>query len=127
MKQSTKEVSTGADHAEFDLDCSPWLYAFRHDPRRSKFTVRTFIRKNARFPDLKKVCPTEDTWVSVSGRLSKCERSESSGWVSRVDIDLDSDGSVDFMGKSAPLFTPVKTPGNYCVAFRSHRLLTYAH
>ncbi|KAF4597013.1 hypothetical protein EYR40_007463 [Pleurotus pulmonarius] len=110
VKRSTREI--GADYAKFDLDCSPWLYAFRHDPRLSRLPVRTLIHKNARFPDLKKVCPAEETWVFVSGRLSKCEKSESSGWVSRVDIDLDTDGTVDFMGKWSAPFTPIKTPGN---------------
>ncbi len=110
VKASQKD--TGTDTARFDIVCSQWLNAYRHDQRLSKLPVRIFISKTHRCPDPKKICPADDTWVSVqAGRLSKFILNDA-GWLSQLDVDMGADGTIAFMGKWTPPFTPIKSPGN---------------
>ncbi|KAF7422396.1 hypothetical protein PC9H_010552 [Pleurotus ostreatus] len=110
VKASQKD--TGTDTARFDIVCSQWLNAYRHDQRLSKLPVRIFISKTHRCPDPKKICPADDTWVSVqAGRLSKFILNDA-GWLTQLDVDMGADGTIAFMGKWTPPFTPIKTPGN---------------
>lgn len=114
VKRSNKMSDASTNMATFDIDCSQWLNAFRHDQGLSRLPVRVFIGQNHRFKDPKKACPSKDTWVTVSGRLSRVEVDESTGWPSRLILDVGADRNVVFMGKWSPPFTPLRTPnGEY--------------
>ncbi|KAF4592669.1 hypothetical protein AB1N83_009708 [Pleurotus pulmonarius] len=112
VKNSTKTQNESAPNsASFDLECNQWVDAFRDYDNLSKISVHVLISKNARCPDPNRVCPTNETWVSITtARLTKFFVDERTGWLSRIDIDPGVIGKITFMGKNTQQFTPIKTP-----------------
>ncbi|KAF9497057.1 hypothetical protein BDN71DRAFT_1505292 [Pleurotus eryngii] len=127
VKRSNRTSDTEANTARFDVDCSRhWVNAFWHNLGLSKSPVHTFISKNQQFQDPKKACPSKDTWVAVSGRLSRVEVDESTGWSLQLILDVGADGNIAFMGKWTPPFTPLKTPnGNMIPAKGTKRKFNF--
>ncbi|KAJ8481434.1 hypothetical protein ONZ45_g15319 [Pleurotus djamor] len=97
---SQKELAT------FDMDCSQWTTAFRHNLDEGKLPIRIIIPSGHRFPDPKKLCPSNDTNVFIAGRLSKFT-TDTSGRLDRLHIEA---ADITLMGKRPAAFTPVKAP-----------------
>ncbi|KAF9486894.1 hypothetical protein BDN71DRAFT_1514508 [Pleurotus eryngii] len=113
VKNSTKtQNQSTSNSASFDLECNQWVDAFRDHDNLSKISVHVLISKNARCSDPNKMCPTNETWVSIlTARLTKFFMDEETGWLSRIDIDPGVIGKITFMGKNTQQFTPIKMPG----------------
>ncbi|KAG5223227.1 ATP-dependent DNA helicase [Salix suchowensis] len=81
VKNSTKtQNQSTSNSASFDLECNQWVDAFRDHDNLSKISVHVLISKNARCSDPNKMCPTNETWVSIlTARLTKFFMDEETG------------------------------------------------
>lgn len=119
-KNSAKELAT------FEVEGSQWMHAFRHNQALAKLPARIAIPKNHRFPDPSKTCPKNDTWVYVSGRLAKFWLDPQSGFLSHLDVDVGQNGTLAFMGRWTPPFTPIKAPaGMYTICIDTLNPVVY--
>ncbi|KAF4607485.1 hypothetical protein EYR38_001557 [Pleurotus pulmonarius] len=93
--------SVERDIATFNIDANQWSPVYPRNHPSASLPLRVLVPTSKRFPDPKKICPSNQQWTYVAGRPTKFSLKDR--YLDRLDLDLN---AIAYMGKHVPPYNP---------------------